>query len=179
MLVTTKLHTLSSEESITKYAEETERVLDQYRLSEHQQMKDSWRKRGHMHSSEFIVRVKRMNPTLFVQQQINQPNHWGFYADVRGKLTYLSAFTKGWVPEYSYILADDRDLPIDEMRGWRTCLTRLLGMGVVSWHQVCREFGDVSGNGGEKWRQMTLPYRAGNSTRLYTRNLANKLEMSK
>src|SRR2546423_1796344 len=111
-------HLSSRNESVAKYAADTDKMLDIYRLSEHQQMKESWRKRGHMHASEFIVRVKRMNPCLFVQRQVNQPDHWGFYADVRGKLTYLSAFKKGWLPEFSYILVDEKDLPIDEVRGW-------------------------------------------------------------
>jgi len=169
-------HLVSPSEAADLFAEESRKAEDMYRLDEHEAMKGAKDKRGYMHASEFILRVKRMNPLLFVQQQINFPGEWGFYTDLgKGVLTYLSTFKKGWVPEYSYTIVDARDLVTDEVRGWRTCLVRLLGWGVVSWEQVMREFGDVYGNGGAKWRKQTQRFRNHVTARVADRNRRNQL----
>jgi len=166
---------LSPVEALAAMDEASYRLNDRYRLTDHAARKESWRKRGWLHASEFILRIKRCNPNLFVQRQINFPNEWGFYADTHGSLTYLSGFRKGWVPEYSYTLTDEHDLDVEEVRGWRTCLVRLLRYGVITWEQVQREFGDVSGNGGWKWRHDTVLFRNHAGSRVATRNILNRM----
>jgi hypothetical protein len=166
------------EESLTEYAEGTDRALDMYRLTGHEQMKQSWRKRGYMHSSEFVLRIKKLNPLLFVRECINFPGDWAFYCDVRNKMTYLSIFSKGWMPEFSYLTVDERNLADGEKRGWRTCLLRLLSWGALHWSEVQKEFGDGLGIGASMWREKTRPFRVSGGDLKAVRNMKNKLEIN-
>lgn len=168
-------HVLPPDEARLYMAEKEYKANDRYRLTGHEGMKAGWKKRGHMHASEFILRVKRCNPGLFVQQQVNFPDNWGLYADVRGNLTYVTQFNKGWVPEYCSITVDGKDLADGQVRGWRECLVRLMNWGFMTWEQVMGEFWDAPGDGGAKWRKQTMLNRNGASDRIWARNRKNKL----
>ena len=140
-------------EALAKYkAEKIEPILDSYKLWDHDSFRDFHRRKGQvLHSSEFILRINRLNPGIFVQQQLNFPDEWGFYLDVAYRAVYLSGFPKGWLTEFSYCLVDERDLPSEEKRGWRTVLVRLMGRGALTWEQVESEFGDSEGFNSERW----------------------------
>lgn len=165
-------------EALEKYrVTKVEPLHDRYRLFDHASFKDFERRRGEvLHSSEFIYRVQKINPQIVVQRQINFEDDWGFYAGVLNKLTYLSGFHKGWLTEFSYTFVDQRDIPTEERRGWRTVLLRLMGRGILSWEQVVGEFGNSDGLNSDRWNLYTEPYRNRNSVRCVERNLANEME---
>jgi len=130
-----------------------------------------------IHSSEFIYRIQQINPLLFVQHQINFQDDWGLYFEILGRPIYLSGFPKGWLTEFSYSLVDNRNLPTEERRGWRSVLLRLMAKGAVEWDAVVTEFGHSEGLNSERWMIYTAPYRNQNSTAIIQRNLANDFEM--
>jgi len=154
-----------------------EPLLDQYRESDQDWFSDWSRRRGvAMHSSDLIFAIQKLNPFIFVQQQICVSDDWGLYADVRGKVQYLSAVPKNWLTEFSFCLLDSRNLPTEERRGWRTVLVRLLYCGALTWEQVFEEFGDPEdGWNDERWRSATHELRYGDDLTVQ-RNLGNVLE---
>src|SRR5436853_7399374 len=99
---------LSSKESLLRYREGTERLLtDTYKLYDHDDLINLEKRRGEvMHSSELIRLVTDLNPTIWAEQQINFLDEWGFYTDINGKKTYLSAFHKDWVREFTALWMD-------------------------------------------------------------------------
>jgi hypothetical protein len=165
---------LPAREAMLRYKQERiEPLHDTYRLSDHNDLKDLHKRAGQwMHASELIYRVQKLNPCVYVHQQINYPDQWGFYVDVQSRLTYVSGFQKGWLREFTAILVDDRDLMAgDELRGWRAVLLKLMEKGVLRWQQVFREFGDVEGANAWRWRCYTRIYRESESDRTINKNL--------
>src|SRR5690242_12247226 len=132
------------EEARARYVEQRiEPLLDRYRQSDQDWFSDFNRRRGVcLHSSDLIFKLQRLNPHLFVQQQVNFPDDWRLYLDCGGRIQYLSAVPKGWMTEFSYGIMDDRNLPVEERRGWRTVVLLCLMKGALTWTQVLKSFGD-------------------------------------
>lgn len=160
---------LPLEEAILKFkGERIEPQLETYRLSDHNDLKDFHKRSGQwMHSSELIYRVMCLNPRIFVEQQVNYPDQWGFYIDVLGRQRYASGFPKGWLREFTAILVNDKNLMEgDEVRGWRHVLVRLMGLGLLSWAQVVKTFGNSEGPTAERWQKFTWMFREGCADRI-------------
>lgn len=167
---------LVPEEALEKYkATKIEPLHDTYRLWDHESFKDFERRKGMvLHSSEFIERVCRINPSIFVQHQLNFEGDWGLYLDILGRQVYLSGLSKGWLTEFSYTLVDERNLPTEERRGWRTVLMRLMSKGVMTWEEVETEFGNSEGANSDRWHIYTEPFRNSNGSGIVLRNLHNE-----
>ena len=168
------------EEARERYIEtKIEPMLDMYRQSDHEWFRDFNRRRGiAMHSSDLILRIQKLNPHIFVQQQYNFPDDWGLYTDAMGRVQFLTGVPKNWLTEFSYALVDDRDLPTEERRGWRTVLVYCLMKGALAWKDVTREFGEpTDGLNEQRWCEVTADFRYGGE-QVFHRNLANLLEQS-
>lgn len=154
-----------------------EPTLQLYRQSDHDWFKDFSRRRGEcMHSSDLIFRIQKLNPHIFVQQQYNFPDDWGLYTESLGRIRFLTGLPKGWLTEFSYALVDDRDLPTEERRGWRTVLIYCLLKGAITWEQVIAEFGEPQdGLNEERWCNATAEFRHGGDA-VFEKNIANSLE---
>jgi hypothetical protein len=166
------------EEARERYIQERiEPTLQTYRQSDHDWFKDFTRRRGvAMHSSDLIFRLQRLNPHISVQAQINFPNDWGLYSSAIGRIQFLTGLPKGWLTEFSYALVDDRDLPTEERRGWRTVLIYCLMKGALTWDQVITEFGEpTDGFNEERWQNVTADFRHGGD-KIVFRNTSNLLE---
>jgi hypothetical protein len=169
---------LSWTEEREKYQQtKIEPLHDLYRLSDHVLFTDSETRRGFsMHSSEFIARVQKLNPLIYVRHQLNFEDDWGLYADIGGKLVYLSGFPKGWMSEFSWAPTDERDLPTEEKRGWRTVLVLLMGKGLLTYPEVVEEFGESEGFNSERWAVYTQPYRNRDEGQVVALNISNAFE---
>jgi hypothetical protein len=165
---------LPGKEAILRHRQEhIEPLHDTYRLHDHNDLKDLHKRAGQwMHASELIYRVQKLNPCVYVHQQFNYPDEWGFYVDVQSRLTYVSGFHKAWLREFTAILVDDNNLMAgDELRGWRAVLLKLLSKGILRWPQVLREFGDSEGVNANRWRQHTRIFREDDSDQVINLNL--------
>jgi hypothetical protein len=151
--------------------------LTRYRQSDHDWFKDFNRRKGVcMHSSDLIYRLQQLNPHIFVQQQINFADDWGLYTSQLGRIQFLTGHPKGWMTEFSYALVDDRDLPLEERRGWRTVVIYCLMKGAITWEQTLAEFGEPQdGFNEQRWAETTRDFRYGGE-QLFQRNIANALE---
>lgn len=168
------------EEARERYIEKhIEPLLETYRQSDHDWFSDFMRRKGDaMHASDLIYRIQKLNPLIFVQQQINFTDDWGLYTEALGKIQFLTGVPKGWLTEFSYALVDDRDLPTEERRGWRTVLIYCLMKGALEWDSVVREFGEpTDGFNEQRWMETTEAFRHGGD-QMVQRNIANVIESS-
>jgi hypothetical protein len=165
------------EEARERYiAERIEPTLQTYRQSDHDWFSDFNRRKGEMvHASDLIYALQQMNPHIFVQAQVNFVDDWGIYTSALGRIQFLTGFPKGWLTEFSYAMVDDRDLPTEERRGWRTVLVYCLMKGAITWEQVLAEFGEpLDGFNEQRWMETTADFRHGNE-QITQRNIANAL----
>ena len=163
------------EEARERYiAEKVEPMLTMYRQSDHDWFKDFNRRKGTcLHSSDFIALLQEINPHIAVQQQYNFPDDWGLYATALGRVQFLTGLPKGWLTEFSYSLVDERDLPLEERRGWRTVLVYCLMKGALTWDQVIANFGEPNDSwNDQRWQEITADFRYGGDGIVH-RNLAN------
>jgi hypothetical protein len=166
---------LPTDVALSKYkAEKIEPQLEQYRLFDHDSFKDFQRRKGQViHSSRFILQLKKLIPMLVVQRQVNYENDWGLYLQRDNKLIFLCQVSKGWLTEFSYTTVDEKNLPDEPRWGWRHVLTRLMGKGVLSWDTVIKEFGNSTGVNAERWNMFTAPYRNRQASGTAHKNLMN------
>lgn len=168
----------AADEAIERYiAERIEPTLQQYRQSDHDWFANFNRRKGEvMHSSDLIFRLQRLNPHIFVQAQINFPDDWGLYTSALGRVQFLTGMPRGWLTEFSYAIVDDRDLPVEEKRGWRTVVVYCLMKGAITWEQVLAEFGEpTDGFNEQRWCEATADFRLGGD-QIAHRNIQNALE---
>ena len=93
-----------------------------------------------------------------------------------GRIRLLTGVPKGWLTEFSYSLVDDRDLPTEERRGWRTVLIYCLMKGAVTLKQVLNNFGEPrDGFNEERWMNVTMDFRYGGEG-IVQRNIRNALD---
>jgi hypothetical protein len=166
---------LTHEEAAIRLRERNEQVHRGYRLSEHDVLKDKARRGGQwIHSSEFILKVLRLNPLVWVEHQINFPDDWGFYTSVQDKKVFVCQFPKGWMREFTAIDVDDRDLGTEKIHGWRQVLVSLIGKGVLTWEQVHKAFGDAEGLNSDTWLKKTTIFRHKAGAGQIQRNITNE-----
>ena len=167
------------EEARDRYIEtKIEPILQTYRQTDHDWFSDWNRRRGEMmHSSDLIFRLQKLNPHIFVQDQINFPTDWGIYTSALGRVQFLTGFPRGWLTEFSYAITDDRDLPTEEKRGWRTCLIYCIMKGALSFDEVVEEFGEPNDAWNEqRWQEVTADIRYGGDE-VFQRNISNLIEV--
>ena len=159
--------------------ERIEPLLTTYRQSDHDWFKDFSRRRGEcIHSSDLIFRLQQLNPHIFVQQQINFPDDWGLYTSAHGRIQFLTGVPKGFLTEFSYAIVDDRNLPTEERRGWRTVIIYCLLKGAITWEQVLAEFGEPNDGWNEqRWCETLADFRHGGEQTVQ-RNIANLVDPS-
>jgi hypothetical protein len=158
----TKGELLSPEEALIKSFENTDKMLQQYRLDDHEELKNAEQRMGQrMEHNELVRRVCKANPYVFAEDSNADPEHvMGFYfTNRKGEKEFVCAFDKGYLPEFSIIFVDAADLPVKEKRGWRTVLLRLLAKDCLTWEQVMEIFGDAHGINSRRWRFYTRRYR--------------------
>ena len=103
-------------------------------------------------TDEFARRIQKLNPKIKIFPHPRDKSKACIYLQKPDSLQYLFPCEGDWMPEWS-IMADRRVLhpepgyspvtaPYFEVkRGWRTCLIRLIQMGLVSAELVEKEFG--------------------------------------
>jgi hypothetical protein len=165
MLTTTtpQLKRISAKEALVKIKAENYQAGEQYRLSDHVELKNSEKRTGQMlYHTDLIRRIEKItHKRVWAEDSIHDKAVCGFYTQHEGVKKFLGAFDKGPLPEFSHILTDDRDLPIKEKRGWRTVLTRLMQMKVITWPQVVYGFGDGRDNAAaDRWSANSREFSA-------------------
>jgi hypothetical protein len=121
-----------------------------------------------MHCSEFLLRLQKLVPSLFVKEG-------GIVGDLAlyqvadapqakwdGKnYNYVGFISYDMLPEFSRYQFDDlRDVMIRESeRGWRTVLLRFIKAGLLTEEQCSKEFGPAIGQGSMVWYKQLFLHR--------------------
>lgn len=164
MLTTTqeKRKRLSPQEQLLRNYQDTDRQLERYRLSDHDDLKNAAKRLGSpLSHTDLIRRVEKITHRRVWAEDSNfDSNVVGFYHVKNGVKSFVCAFDKGPLPEFSIIVTDNADLPIKEKRGWRTVLTRLLHARAISWSEVVYGFGDgMYHAASNRWNANTSKFR--------------------
>lgn len=159
-------------------AEHTSRLMEQNVNSEavrsqrwaHQdELKDDLARIGKpMRGRDFIRKVQELVPNLYVTEGriIGDLAVFQTYPCPQTKLEgrdfqYLWYVPEGVCPEYSvYEFDHGNDIAIREkMRGWRTCLLRLVKSGMLTESQCDKHFGRASGKASTRWYRELFKHR--------------------
>lgn len=148
-------------ESLAQKKELTHKALKPYKLEDHDELKKAEVRFAHgMFHNEFISRVeKATGRKIWAEDSYRDKSVVGFYTIKNGEKTYICSFEKGYMPEFSIIQVDDRDMPIKERRGWRTVLTRLLQTGSIKMYQINNAFEIRDHLADERWRANTQNFK--------------------
>jgi hypothetical protein len=121
--------------------ESEERRLQQYRLPGQEERKDNPSRWGRvMHHTEFVHQLGKSIPNLHVRDG-NLPGDISLFQVLDNRLNYICYTNSGYLPEYSIVHTNEKNLPIKEQRGWRTVLLRLINSGVISEADALKYFG--------------------------------------
>ena len=145
---------VGGDEAVSKLKEENDAQREKFRLPGQEERKRADLRWGRaMHSSELITRLRRLIPSLYVQNG-NIPGDLSLY-DVRNtRVEYLGYMHEGEMPEFSIVHTDRDDMPVREQRGWRTVLLRLVRAKVLTEQQVNEAFGEpCSGEASRFYRE--------------------------
>ena len=133
--------------------------------------KDSARVGHRMHSSEFLRKVRKYVPNLYVTEggvagdlalfltyPVPQPRLEG------RDFEYLTYLPEGISNEFStYEFDNNRDVPIREKwdggRGWRTVLLRFIKKNLITEEQALAEFGPAEGEGSVIYNKSLYKFR--------------------
>lgn len=137
--------------------------------------KDGARVGHRMHVTEFLRRVKKYIPNLFVIEGGVQGDlalfviYPGPQSRLDGKdYEYITYIPEGWSNEFStYEFNNDTDTPVREKwnggRGWRTVLLRLIKKDLITDAQALAEFGPAEGEGARIYNKEVWKHRNRNA----------------
>jgi len=131
------------QEALHELWQDTDRRLDPQRFGGSEAEQNKWKRSEQrvgkpMSHMQLATYVTRSNPSIIMETSLSAPENAGLYLVHRGGKKYLVAFAKGSLPEWSIIETDRADLPVREVRGWRTVLLRLLKQKALTFTQVSR-----------------------------------------
>jgi len=125
-------------------AEDNDRRLQRYRLSNQEELKNSAARWGKpMHHSELILKLRRIVSGLHAVPG-NIKGDISLCVAKGNTVEYVTYCHEGNSPEYSIAHVDERNLPIQEQRGWRTVVNRFKDAGLLTASQTRKEFGSPS-----------------------------------
>ena len=137
--------------------------------------KDDARVGHRLHVTEFLRRVKKYLPNLFVIDGGVQGDLALFviYPGPQPRLDgqdfeYLTYISEGWSNEFStFEWNNETDTPIREKwnggRGWRTVLLRLIKRDLITEEQALKEFGPAEGEGSRIYNKEIFKHRNRNA----------------
>jgi len=153
--------TPSLAESLAEKKQLTQKALKQFKLADHDELKNAEVRFAHgMYHTEFIRRVeKATGRKIWAEDSYRDKNVIGFYTTKKGEKSYICSFNKGYMPEFSIIETDERDMPVREHRGWRTVLTRLLQTDSIRMFQIRNAFEIKDHIADDRWRANTQNFK--------------------
>jgi hypothetical protein len=151
---------LSAKEALQRSYQDTDAKLDQYRLPDQEDLKNIEKRIGHaMFYTEFIQRVEKVTGRRVWFEGSNvTPTVMGAYTTVANQKTYICSFDKIAMPENSIVVTDDRNLPIKEIRGWRTVITRLIQSKAMTCSEAKRAFDLIENQVQDRFTANTKPF---------------------
>ena len=160
---------LSPEESVIRLREENDSLLDNRRIHRQAELSDPNRAAGPRISwNDLLYRLHKCNPALLYKdgtpgniavyvpkdrQEIAEHEYDQSRPDWWNDHKYAGGIPKDWIPEYSVLEVNERNLPVREHRGYRSVLLALLAAGAITPDQADKHFGPALGPRSWSWHQ--------------------------
>ncbi len=120
--------------------EDRDRLLQRTRNPEFEEM-TGLRRLGHvMHSNEFLARLKKIVPNLVIWPG-KRGNDLSLYRIFGDEVDFICWCGQKYLPEFSIVEFNKDRQPINEIRGWRTVLIRVIKFDLLTEKQAEEEFG--------------------------------------
>lgn len=158
---------LSTAEHTHALREQNFRAAEAQRWPDQQDFKNEAARWGApMHYGELIRKIKRITNSLYFTDGRIAGDIAVFKIHGMGvrqrDFQYLFYIPTGYMPEYSIMEFNDRDVLVREKkRGWRTVLLRLIKANVITENQANKEFGEAVGAAATQWRKQLWVHRNG------------------
>lgn len=157
---------LNETEGLAKIKEENQKTTDQSRIPDQEILEDKKAAVGlTMDPSELINRIQRLNPRILVELGGVKNAVAIRYAKKNAETgkdekAYVTGFYIDHpLLEFSYVLVDDKGLPVREMRGWRSVLLALVRQKLLTLKQIELTFGKANGQRAILWDKQTQAER--------------------
>lgn len=150
----------ANEEAVAKSKQETDSFLARYRLPDQANLADQEARAGQpMWSPELVKRITKLNPNLIVIAPTPYgPKGIAFHWGRDGK--YIVGWETGFVPEFSFVVPDERNLPAKFVRGWREVLHKLIVAKAITLRQALEVFGEAHNITSDvRWKMNIREYR--------------------
>lgn len=157
---------LNEVEGLAKIKEENKVLTDKNRIPDQEILEDKRAAVGlTMEPSELINRIQRLNPKILVElggvknavavRYVKKSEETG-----KDEKVYVTGFyTDHPLLEFSYVLVDNKGLPVREMRGWRSVLLALIRQKLLTMKQIELIFGKANGQRAILWDKQTQAER--------------------
>ena len=154
-------------EAVAKLTEECLDAAAVFKIGGQAELADAERACGpRLYFKEIIRRLEKCNPSLFFREgskgniavyrlkrlHEQKADEWDPAApDWYNDHKYVTGFPKDYIPEYSYLILDSSNLPVRELRGWRSILLALIKSGAISYQSTLEQFGKAKGQRSTRW----------------------------
>jgi len=148
-------------EAVAKVKEENRNRANQNRVPDQDILEDKQAAMSglSLEPSEVIIRLQKLNPKIVIQQggvrnavAVRYPK----LVDGEMQLEYITGFyIDSPLPEFSFVVVDNRGLPWREVRGWRTVLSQLIRAKVITKKKADLMFGTANGQRAVLWDRQT------------------------
>jgi hypothetical protein len=167
---------LSPEEAVYREREELLKLASTRKIGGQAELEDAERSAGPRISwQEVIRRLRLCNPKLhFADSQGGahiavyrlknraeaadheyDPEKFDWWNDH----IYVTGFPKQDMAEYSHVVLDSSNLPVREIRGWRSVLIALIKASAISHESTLKHFGEAIGARSGRWHEQLQHFR--------------------
>jgi hypothetical protein len=156
---------LNAEDALAKLKADNTKQAEKFKLVGQDELEDTAKGLGRpLVWHQFLLLLRKINPNLIFREggcpnavhiSIADPKHPEAKPD---GTRYVGGCMKEVLPEFGWVTVDEMGLPIDEKRGWRTVLLRLIHSKVVSKKKVDEVFGLALGQRSDRWYAQTRNY---------------------
>lgn len=176
---------LSPEETVIREREELLTMASTRKIGGQAELEDPMRAYGpRLQFTEIVSRLRRLNPALkFLEgtagnlalylpkkrNEYDEAEHVAYDGAGMPKILdpffwhhkYVGGIPKTELPEYGYVTLDSSNLPVREIRSWRSVLIALIKSGAITYKQAVTEFGEAVGPRSNRWHEQLRNYRNG------------------
>lgn len=72
---------------------------------------------------------------------------------------YVGGFPKQDLPEYSHVILDSSNLPVREIRGWRSVLMSIIKANGITYASAVQQFGEAIGHRSGRWHEQLKAHK--------------------
>jgi hypothetical protein len=174
---------LSPPEAVARETEELLKIASTRKIAHQDELEDPERSSGpKLYYTEILRRLRNISPhlkvldgapgnvALFFPKRLHEYDEEGrFEYDSEGRVRqkdpffyhykYVGGMSQDYLPEYAHVTLDTSNLPVREIRGWRSVLIRLIKEGAITYSGAVKEFGEAKGKRSSLWKEQLQDFK--------------------